>query len=93
MQRQQRHEWKEDTDEGLRYFRGIYHSKEWCFTTAPKGRRSEPSVWERIEEPTEEHWLALRDVLYRKYQRKRCPWKLIEDIDKTVEKNKKKGAE
>lgn len=87
MQIQQRHEWKVDTDEGLRLYRGIYHAKKWKFTTAMKGTRANPPVWESIEEVTAEHWEALRDVLFRKYQRKRCPWKLIEDIDKKLGKS------
>jgi hypothetical protein len=86
MQIQQRHEWKEETDEGMRFYRGIYHSKYWKFTTALKGTRSNPPVWENIETPTDEHWEALRDILFKKYQRKRCPWKLIEDIDKVLGK-------
>ena len=87
MQIQQRHEWKEDTDEGLRFYRGIYHSKEWKFTTALKGTRSNPAEWEPIKDVKPEHWEALRDVLFRKYQRKRCPWKLIEGIDKILGKD------
>lgn len=34
---------------------------------------------------TREHWVTLRDVLWRKYQRKRCPWRFIEAIDKLLE--------
>ena len=29
--------------------------------------------------------VTLRDVLWRKYQRKRCPWRFIETIDKLLE--------
>jgi hypothetical protein len=32
----------------------------------------------------EELWRELRDILWRKYQRKRCPWKYIEEIDKLL---------
>jgi len=87
MQRQQRHEWKEETEEGMRLYRGIYHAKKWKFTTAMKGTRREPSVWEDVDEVSEAHWEALRDVLFKKYQRKRCPWKLVEDIDKILGKD------
>ena len=87
MQIQQRHEWKEETDEGIRHFRGVYHSKKWKFSTAMKGSRREPAVWENIEEVTDAHWEALRDVLFKKYQRKRCPWKLVEGIDKILGKD------
>ncbi len=86
MQRQQRHEWKEETEEGLRLYKAVYHSKEWRFATAMKGRRATPSEWEDIDDPTDDNWEGLRDVLFRKYQRKRCPWKLIEEIDKRLGK-------
>ena len=82
MNRRERHEWKVDTDEGIRLYRAVFHSKEWKFSTGMKGRRSAPTEWEFIDEPTTEQWQSLRDTLYDKYQRKRCPWKLITDIDK-----------
>ena len=34
---------------------------------------------------TRDLWITLRDLLWRKYQRKRCPWRLIEAIDKLLE--------
>ena len=37
--------------------------------------------------PPREMWETLRDVLWRKYQRKRCPWELIEAIDKLLEED------
>ncbi len=86
MQRQQRHEWKVDTEEGLRIYRAVFHAKDWRFSTAMKGRRATPSEWEYIDDPTVEHWKGLRETLFNKYQRKRCPWKLIEDIDKLLAK-------
>ncbi len=85
-QRQQRHEWREDTDDGIRLYRAIYHSKEWRFTTGMKGTRRFPTEWETIDEPKAEHWELLRETLFKKYQRKRCPWKMITDIDKKLGK-------
>ena len=87
MQRQQIHEWKENTDEGIRVYKAVYHSKEWTMRTAMKGSRREPPVWEDIKEITDELYEKLRAVLFNKYQRKRCPWKLIEDIDKKLGKD------
>lgn len=84
MQRQQRHEWREETEEGTRIYKAVFHSKKWCFASSMKGTRREPPEWEDIEEVSDELWESLRDVLFRKYQRKRCPWKLIEDIDKKL---------
>jgi hypothetical protein len=34
-----------------------------------------------VEVPTPEMWLALRDVLFRKYQRKRVPHKMVLRVD------------
>jgi hypothetical protein len=31
-------------------------------------------------------WLELRDLLFRKYQRKKLPWKYVEQLDKMLEK-------
>ena len=80
----ERHEWNEETDEGTRLYKAVYFAKEWRFATMLKGRRSAPKEWKDIDEPTSENWQALRDILFRKYQRKRCPWKFIEDIDKKL---------
>ena len=80
----ERHEWKEDTEEGVRLFKAVYFAREWRFASAMKGTRSKPNDWEDIETVTKAHWQALRDVLFRKYQRKRCPWKFIEDVDKKL---------
>lgn len=40
--------------------------------------------WETIQEPTTEDWERLRDILWNKYQRKRCPLKLVTSIDKIL---------
>ncbi len=76
------HEWRERTDDGLRYYRASYHAGRWSFATTLK---SDPD-WERIEteQVPEEMWRALRDVLWRKYQRKRLPWERIAAIDKLL---------
>lgn len=49
------------------------------------GRAERDDVeWEQVEF-TRDLWITLRDLLWRKYQRKRCPWRLIEAIDKLLE--------
>ena len=52
----------------------------------PQGGRAERDdvEWEQVEF-TRDLWITLRDLLWRKYQRKRCPWRLIEAIDKLLE--------
>ena len=80
----ERHEWNEETEEGIRIYKAVYFAREWRFASSMKGSRRAPMQWEDIDDVTTEHWQALRDVLFRKYQRKRCPWKFIEAIDKKL---------
>jgi hypothetical protein len=80
----ERHEWNEETEEGIRVYKAVYFAREWRFASSMKGSRRAPMQWEDIDDVTTEHWQALRDVLFRKYQRKRCPWKFIEAIDKKL---------
>lgn len=84
MPSKERHEWREDTEEGVRLYKAVFFAREWRFATAMKGSRRDRPEWEDIEEVTEELWEKLRDVLFRKYQRKRCSWKLIESVDKKL---------
>lgn len=85
MQRQ-RHEWKVETDEGTRIYRGTYYGGEWYFMSMLKGRRSERREMEPLEddEVTDEIWESLREVIFNKYKRNRCPWKMVEEIDKKL---------
>ena len=80
----ERHDWNEDTEEGTRMYKAVYFAKEWRFATGMKGSRRVPVEWSDIHDPTTEQWQSLRDILFRKYQRKRCPWKFIEAIDKKL---------
>lgn len=74
------HEWNERTDEGKRFYRGNYHAQQWRIITTLK---TDPD-WEVLEEPPEEVWRALRDIVWKKYQRKRCPWERVASIDKIL---------
>lgn len=75
------HEWRERTDEGLRFWRATLHAGQWSFQTTLK---KDPD-WERIDPVPRELWETFREVLWRKYQRRRCPWKWIEAIDRMLE--------
>lgn len=75
------HEWRERSDEGLRFWRANLHAGHWSFATTLKT----DADWEKLDPVPREIWEKLRDVLWRKYQRKRCPWKHIENIDKLLE--------
>lgn len=76
------HEWSERTEEGKRYFRATHHGNRWTILTTLK---TDPD-WEKLEleQVPEELWRALRDVVWRKYQRKRCPWERVADIDRIL---------
>lgn len=76
------HEWNEHTEEGKRYFRATHHAGGWTILTTLK---TDPD-WQRLEagEVPEEVWRALRDVVWRKYQRKRCPWERVAELDKIL---------
>jgi hypothetical protein len=81
--RMEAHEWHERTEEGVRYWRATHHSGKWFFQTTLK---TDPD-WSRLEPAPRAVWVELRDVLWRKYQRKRCPWIWIEEIDKLLEED------
>lgn len=86
MTKNQVHEWHESLhdDEGKhykQYYRGYWDSRAWRFqTTGPND-----AEWLPLENPTLETWEALRDVLWRKYQRKRINYKLVEKLDEVLE--------
>ena len=84
----QRHEWKERDEEGnLIIYRAIHHASDWRVIWSYKVGRSEEAVWNDLEEVTPEVWQTLRDILWRKYQRGRVPFDLVEAIDKRLAKD------
>lgn len=91
MQRQ-RHEWKVETDEGTMVYRGTYYGGEWFFMSMLKGRRSEGREMQPMddEDVTDEIWESLREVLFNKYQRKRCKWQMVVEIDKRLGRESEK---
>jgi len=82
MTKNQVHEWHENRAEDgkKRYYRAHWNSRAWTF------RKAEPEdeAWVDIT-PTVEIWVALRDVVFRKYQRKRVPYRLLVGLDATLE--------
>lgn len=75
------HEWNERSDEGKRYYRGNFRSGEWIVLTTTMKRNP---VWEIVESPDLEVWEALRDIVFKKYQRKRCPWERVAELDRII---------
>lgn len=83
MTKNQVHEWHERCEETgrRRYIRAYWNSREWRFATLEPGADD----WARVEQPSAGLFVALRDVLWRKYQRKRIPFKFVERVDAILE--------
>jgi len=62
-------------------YRAAYHGGRWTLESQLKGDED----WTRHDPLTPADWRMLREVLWRKYQRKRCPWGLIERIDRLLD--------
>lgn len=81
MTKNQVHEWHETLPEGgKRYYRAHWNSREWKFTTTTPADED----WLPVEKADLALWEALRDVLFRKYQRKRLHYRLLESVDKIL---------
>lgn len=77
----QAHEWRDrDEENRVRIVRAEWDGRQWNFRVTLK---TEPD-WHVIEKPTLDMLEALRDVLWRKYQRKRLSWKFVADIDRDI---------
>ena len=76
------HEWREHTAEGPRYYRATHHGERWTILSTLK---TDPD-WEKLDPAAipEDVWRALRDVVWRKYQRRRCPWERVVELDKLL---------
>ena len=75
-----KHQWRGEDGDEMRYWRANYHGGRFELYT----KTDEDERWERLDPPSKENWEALRDVLWRKYQRKRCSWNLIAKVDKML---------
>lgn len=77
------HEWKEQTEDGKRYYRANFRGGRWTLLTTTIKR---DPVWDIVAEPTLDHWRELRTLVWNKYQRKRCPWERVECLDREIAK-------
>ena len=75
------HEWSENTDEGKRFYRGNFQGGRWTILTTQQKR---DPVWDKVEQPSEDIWRELRDIVWKKYQRKRCPWERVAELDRML---------
>ena len=77
-----KHEWRDRTPEGEHiYYRAILHAGRWEFFSTLK---SDPE-WNKQEAFPIEVMEDLRDLLWRKHQRKKLPLKHVEQIDEMIE--------
>ena len=77
----ERHEWNENTPEGKCNYRANFHHGCWTFLTT---RQKRDPVWETVGEPDVTLWRELREIVWKKYQRKRCPWERVAEIDRIL---------
>lgn len=76
----EKHEWRERGEDGLVYFKATHHAGRWHLYRQPK----DAEEWEEISPIPRPHWETIRDILWRKYQRKRGSFRLLEEIDKRL---------
>jgi hypothetical protein len=75
------HVWKVTTEEGMRReVRAGKFGGRWRLQSKLKGEES----WTYHDTPLLEDLLELRDVLFRKYQRKRLPYEDVAAIEKMI---------
>ena len=81
MPKRTEHNWKESNREGeTRFLRAVRDRGVWRLSA----RMESEEFWENLEPPTETDLRSFRDVLWRKYQRRRVPWEHVLDVDKAL---------
>jgi len=84
------HIWTERTDEGLK--REVWVTKfggKWKIQTKVEGEM----YWTTHDNPSLSDVKALRDVLFRKYQRKRAAWHEVLFLDEWIQKIEKRAED
>lgn len=79
----QKHQWREENEEGKMIFRATYHADEWKMYSQIKDEEE----WEHHDPIPVELLEKLREVMWNKYQRGRCPHKLVTKIDQMLGKD------
>jgi hypothetical protein len=78
----QKHQWREGHGEDQVLYRATHHAGSWGLASQIKGE----DEWVHYDPIPEELLLKLREVIWNKYQRGRCPHKFITQIDKLLGK-------
>lgn len=77
------HTWKTKTEDGIkREVRAEKFAQQWRIQAQLKGEEH----WTYYDTPLLEDLIELRDVLWRKYQRKRLPFEDVAAIDEMISK-------
>jgi len=74
-----------DEDGGKIEVEAAHDRNQWRFQR--RGHRTEP--WVPLDPPSVEDWERLLDVLQRKYQRRRCAWRDVEEVQHFLEAARK----
>ncbi len=81
MPKRQDHTWGERTPDGIhRYCRASRFRGQWRLASKLDGE----DFWTREDPIAEGDLRSLRDVLWRKYQRRRLPWEHVAEIDRLL---------
>jgi hypothetical protein len=77
--------WTDRDEAGKKWEIEAYRNRNHWEFTRRANRRME---WEVIEEPSVTDWENLLDLIERKYQRRRCAWRDVEQVQKELEQAK-----
>jgi hypothetical protein len=77
-----KHQWREGHGQDQGLYRATQHAGSWGLASQIKGE----DEWVHYDPIPEELLLKLREVIWNKYQRGRCPHKFITQIDKLLGK-------
>ncbi|MEA3188003.1 MAG: hypothetical protein QOD99_1833 [Chthoniobacter sp.] len=84
------HTWKEKTDDGdKREVRAVKFGKAWRIQSKLKGE----ATWTYHEPPLTADLRELRDVLFRKYQRRRATYEELTDVENILKQREREEAE
>ena len=86
----QQHEWRSrDEENNVVIIRAEWDSLKWNFTYTTK---KDPE-WHDLTEPLLHHFEELREILFNKYQRRRLPWRFVEELDAHIVKVRYEAGE
>ncbi len=79
--------WTEKDEDGKKIEVEAFRERNhWTFTR--RSHRTEE--WEAVPSPPVSYWEQLLDLLNRKYQRRRCAWKDVEEVQAFLDEALKK---